>query len=108
MPRPGGEADKLGNHYEGIWTVDNLLDLLSDDAISLQPEPFDKSEGEGLEFIKTLADGTVEYHSAKRQKIGICWSLADLARTKPNGRSILGDLFAKLIANSHAHSLFVS
>ena len=25
MPRPGGEADKLGNRYEGLWTVDAAL-----------------------------------------------------------------------------------
>ena len=21
MPRPGGEADKLGNQFEAVWTV---------------------------------------------------------------------------------------
>jgi hypothetical protein len=25
MPRAGGESDKLGNRYEGIWTVGQLL-----------------------------------------------------------------------------------
>jgi hypothetical protein len=108
MPRARGEAAKLGDHYEGIWTVDNLLDLLSGEAISLQPEPFDATEAEGIEFIKSLADGKAEYHSAKRQKPGIAWSLADLTRPHPNGHSILGDLFSKLALHKQAVSVFVS
>src|SRR3712207_7201622 len=28
-PRPGGEADKLGNHYEGAWTVLHILEVLA-------------------------------------------------------------------------------
>ena len=54
MPRAGGEADKLGNYYEGVWTVDSLLDLLPGDALSLQAEPFDSASSEGIEFIKTV------------------------------------------------------
>ncbi len=27
MPRSGGEADKLGNHFEAVWTVNAVLDL---------------------------------------------------------------------------------
>src|SRR5260370_5862236 len=108
MPRAGGEAEKLGNYYESIWTVDSLLDLLSDDAVALQPELYDESEAEGIEFIKTLANGAIEHHSVKRQKVGIAWSLADLARTKPNGRSILADLFDKLASDPHSYAVFVS
>ena len=37
MPRAGGEADKLGNRYEAIWTVDRLLDLLAAKSGVLQP-----------------------------------------------------------------------
>ena len=36
MPRAGGEADKLGNRYEAIWTVDTLLDLL---AVEIRGNP---------------------------------------------------------------------
>ena len=32
MPRPGGEADKLGNRYEGLWVVDAALDLIDDEC----------------------------------------------------------------------------
>src|SRR4051794_28707067 len=103
MPRAGGEADKLGNYYESIWTVDSLLDLLSEDAISVQAEPFDKSDAEGIEFVKKLADGINEYHSVKRQTVGLSWSLATLARPKPSGRSVLSDLFAKLESDPRTH-----
>src|SRR6185312_8146420 len=102
MPRPGGEADKLGNFYEGIWTADSILDLLSGTALSLQVEPFSPSEALGIEFIKNLLTGAIEYHSAKRQKIGLAWSLADLTKRKLDGRSILGDLFSKLALNPAA------
>lgn len=108
MPRTGGEADKLGDFYEGIWTVDGVLDLLSGDAVSLQVEPFDKSEAEGIEFVKHLANGTIEYHSVKRQKIGLAWSLADLTKPNPGGRSVLVDLFSKLALNPSARCVFVS
>lgn len=108
MPRARGEAAKLGDYYEGIWTVDSLLDLLSEEAISLQPEPIDATDAEGIEFVKTLADGKIEYHSAKRQKVGTAWSLKNFAGTNPSGRSILGDLFAKLARHQQARSVFVS
>lgn len=104
----GGESAKLGDYYEGIWTVDSLLDLLSGEALSLQPEPLDRTEGEGIEFIKVFPEGEVEYHSAKRQKPGLAWSLADLARVNPNGRSVLGDLFLKLARGRPATAAFVS
>jgi hypothetical protein len=28
-PRPGGETDKFGNRYEGAWTVQHVLRVLS-------------------------------------------------------------------------------
>ncbi len=71
MPRSGGDAGKLGDFYEGIWTVDSVLDLFSGRALSLQVEPLDEAHAEGVEFIKNLPNGTVEYHSVKRQKIGL-------------------------------------
>jgi hypothetical protein len=108
MPRAGGESAKLGDDYERIWTVDSLLDLLSDDVISLEPEPVDPEESEGIEFVKRLSDGTLEYHSVKRQKVGSGWSLADLSRPNPSGRSILKDLFLKLTSDRLARCVFDS
>jgi hypothetical protein len=58
MPRSGGDSDKLGNRYEGWWTVHNLIDVLAGDAVALQPEAYEESIG--VEFIKTLQDGLCE------------------------------------------------
>ena len=58
MPRAGGEADKLGNRYEAIWTVDTLLDLLAGRVVSVIIESLDEYEARGAEFITTLSDGT--------------------------------------------------
>ena len=35
MPRRDGEADKLGNRYEGLWTVDAVLDVLDGEFVEL-------------------------------------------------------------------------
>ena len=93
MPRAGGESDKLGNRYEGVWTVDALLDVLNGEAMSVTVEPFPKSEALGIEFIKELPDGTREFHSAKRQKPGNVWSLADLTSSNGEARSIIGTCY---------------
>lgn len=95
MPRAGGEADKLGNRYEAIWTVDTLLDLLAGRVVSVIIESLDEDEARGAEFITTLPDGTKEFHSVKRQKSGSEWSPASLCMASETGRSILGDLFEK-------------
>jgi len=71
MPRPGGEADKLGNRYEGVWTVDSLLDVLA--AVIVEPLTEDHL---GVEFVKELHDGRREFHSAKRQTISAIWRLS--------------------------------
>lgn len=69
MARAGGEADKLGNRYEAVWTVDSLLDVLVGEAQAFTVEPL---SGElGIEFIKELNNGSREYHSAKRQTTSI-------------------------------------
>ena len=68
MPRAGGESDKLGNRYEGLWTVYNLLDVLAGDAVALEPEAYEESKG--IEFIKTKRDNSQEFHSVKRQRPG--------------------------------------
>jgi hypothetical protein len=107
MPRAGGESGKLGDRYEGIWTGDSLLDLITGTAVAVSVEPFGP-DAVGIEFWKTLSDGTVEYHSVKRQTTGTSWTLYDLVSKGKNGRSILGDLFEKTKANPRNLSLFVS
>lgn len=46
---PGGAADKLGNRYEGWWTLYRLADVLLGCASRLRLEP-PGSQGVGVEF----------------------------------------------------------
>lgn len=106
MPRSGGDSDKLGNRYEGWWTVHNLIDVLAGDAVALQPEAYEESIG--VEFIKTLQDGSEEFHSVKRQRAGAGWTLNALTGLDERGRSVLKDLFDKLDAGAPRAVVFVS
>lgn len=78
-PRPGGEADKLGNRYELAWAVRHALHCLTDDCRSLTLEDIDAEVGKGSEF--TFVDGaTVEVHQLKRQNGNSnSWSVKALA-----------------------------
>jgi hypothetical protein len=107
MPRPGGEADKLGNRYEGIWTVSQLLQLLTGDLQSITVEPLDPAATSGIEFVTYTPSGTTEYHSVKRQH-GREWSLAALCQVNRKGRCVLGDLFEKLAGDRSSRCCFVS
>lgn len=77
-PRPGGEADKIGNRYEGAWTVARMLDVLAGRGESVRVEPLGEL-GSGVEFIFRRSDGTVEAHQVKRQ-VGVAneWSYGQL------------------------------
>ena len=107
MPRPGGEADKLGNHFEAVWTVYVVLDVFDgiSSAITAEP-PGDVSLG--VEFYVEGADGSHQYHSVKRQKTGGDWSIADLCAHNATGRSVLGDLFDKSTLDGSVNTCFVS
>jgi len=65
-PRRGGEADKIGNRYEGAWTVARLLDVLAGHAEWVRVEPLGDL-GKGIEFVLARPDGTVQAHQVKRQ-----------------------------------------
>lgn len=108
MPRPGGEADKLGNRYEGIWTVSQLLELLTGRLTSITVEPIDPATAVGIEFVTRTPSGGAEFHSVKRQRARGEWSLAVLCQVDPTGRCILGDLFGKLATDPSARCRFVS
>ena len=108
MPRPGGEADKLGNHFEAVWTVNVVLDVFDgiSSAITVEP-PGDLSLG--VEFYVEGPGGSRQFHSVKRQKHGGDWSIADLCRAyTATGRSVLGDLFGKSTSDSSVNTCFVS
>lgn len=64
-PRPGGEADKFGNRYEGRWTVRYLLYVLLGRVDSVTVEEVGEI-GEGVEFTVRRGD-SVEVHQVKRQ-----------------------------------------
>jgi hypothetical protein len=79
-PRKGGEADKFGNRFEGVWTVRHLLYVLVGriDSVTVE-EPGEL--GEGVEFTVRRGN-TTEVHQAKRQ-LGSAnnWTLQSLQRT---------------------------
>ncbi|CAD6010299.1 hypothetical protein [Agreia sp. COWG] len=64
-PRSGGESDKFGNAYEGAWTVAQILQIVSGEALSITIEKAG-SAGEGAEFILETRDG-LQAHQVKRQ-----------------------------------------
>lgn len=74
MPLPGGAANKLGNRYEGYWTVHQFLRVLSGEAgeIRIEPPGLDK-----MEFWLSV-DDTREFHQAKRRHPKGAWTLARL------------------------------
>ncbi len=51
MPfEPGGIADKLGNRYEELWCIKQLLRLLDENYVSVQIEPLGENE-DGVDLI---------------------------------------------------------
>ena len=108
MPRSGGEANKIGNHYEAVWTVDKVIDVFKGTFKAITVEPFG-DVSLGVEFYLETNDNKRQFHSVKRQKTGRGWSIADLCREdKKTGRSILGDLFNKRHSYPDAETRFVS
>src|SRR4051794_20902968 len=63
-PRPGGEADKFGNRYEGRWTVGKLLEVLAGRAQSFVLEQRGEG-GAGVEFTVVRNHGGEEGHQLK-------------------------------------------
>jgi hypothetical protein len=79
-PRPGGEADKFGNRYEGAWTVARLLEVIGGQVNWVRVEPVGDL-GRGIEFVLERADGTVEVHQVKRQSADANeWNFGMLSR----------------------------
>lgn len=100
MPRTGGEADKLGNRYEALWTVDAVLDLLYGHFTQIVVERVG-DEAAGIEFVATTPSGEQEEHSVKRQQSEGNWTISRLAQSTPNGRSLLGDLLVRASAGAN-------
>jgi hypothetical protein len=72
---PGGPADKLGNRYEKLWAIAELLNMLMglSDAIRIEDPSVQKAE-----FVVSKK-GFREYHQTKRGNQSGKWSLAALA-----------------------------
>ncbi|WP_157979723.1 NACHT domain-containing protein [Kribbella monticola] len=78
-PRPGGESDKIGNRYEGAWTIWHLLQVLRGQGTSVTVEAIGDL-ADGAEFAyKRATDGTLEMHQLKRQnRTANSWSVKSL------------------------------
>ncbi|MEA5472506.1 hypothetical protein VB714_26800, partial [Spirulina sp. 06S082] len=75
MPLPGGAPDKIGNRYEGRWTIHCMLDVMEEKAnfIRLEEPGLD-----AFEFYLQRGD-RLEYHQVKRQESCLGhWTLNNL------------------------------
>lgn len=103
MPLPGGPADKFGNRYEGLWTVNSMIEIIAGRALSICIEPLG-SEGEGIEFWLQRRVDKREYHQVKRQHSEDGrWTLPIL-----NSKGVLAHFRKKLYADPAAACVFVS
>jgi hypothetical protein len=109
MPGPGGSADKFGNHYETLWSIDQLLRIVEGRALRLTLEPLEAEKSRGIEFVVGLEGAGEEYWSVKRQTAKASgWTLALLAERDDRGRSILSDLFAHVERADSNAAVFAS
>ena len=78
----GGRADKLGNEFERLWGVLQLLKMLHGEVTSVLPEGLGPDE-KGVDLWVREADGARVGHQCKREN-GACgrWSVADLSRER--------------------------
>lgn len=101
MPLPGGETDKIGNRYEGRWTVFCMIDVMDEKADSIRLE----TPGEDAFEFFVRRDGRLECHQVKRQKSGRGrWTLSALQDKQVQ---VLSD-FWKSLSNPDASCVFVS
>lgn len=109
MPASGGSADKLGNRYEALWAIDQLLRIVDGAATDFLLEPLNPDDSLGIEFRVSNTDRTVEYWSVKRQTTRAAgWTLSTLAAKDNRGRSILSDLLGHVQQNTAHRSVFAS
>jgi hypothetical protein len=101
MTLAGGTSDKLGNRYEGRWTVLCMVDVMDEkaDSIRLEPPGID-----GIEFFLRRKD-KLEYHQVKRQRSGRGrWTLNALEDKQVQ---VLSD-FWKSLSNPDVSCVFIS
>ena len=101
MPSAGGASDKFGNYYEGLWTVDCMLDILDEKADSICLEPFAEegfefwlhkleNDGEKWDGVKfdVNRNGIYEYHQVKTKSTAH-WTINSLETTQITGQTHL-------------------
>jgi hypothetical protein len=96
----GGIADKVGNEFEMLWTVVQVLRVLRGQAREIRIEPFNEAAN-GLEF--RVSTGAVdEWHQCKRQQTGGNWTI--------RGLSTLGVLqaFAGKLSQTNSECVLIS
>lgn len=109
MPAPGGSADKFGNRYETLWSIDQLLRIVEGRALRLTLEPLEAEKSRGIEFVVGLEGAAEEYWSVKRQTAKASgWTLALVAERDDRGRSVLSDLLAHVERADSNAAVFAS
>lgn len=96
MPRRGGEADKAGNIYEGLWMVDAVLDLFEGKYVTLEVERVG-DEAAGVEFVLVDRSSTEEFHTIKRQHSEGNWTVSRL-----HDEQVLDSLLSKALSGADA------
>lgn len=97
---PGGIADKVGNRFEALWLMYQLLKLIDGRAHRIEIELLG-DEGAGFEFV--VDDGQARtWHQCKRQT-SASWTIGRLASD-----GVLSHFGRKLAGNPTDHCLFVS
>ncbi len=100
MSLPGGSAEKLGNRYEGWWTVKQFVRILHGQAESIHIEDPGVEKAE----FTVVCSGRTELHQAKRSHSNGKWTLASLAEPRVG---VLQAIFSAL-SGSDSRFVFVS
>lgn len=101
MPLRGGASDKLGNRYEGRWTVFCMVDVMDEKADFIRLE---KPGEDAFEFFVSR-NSKLECHQVKRQKSGLGhWTLSALENKQIQ---VLTD-FWRSLSNPDTCCVFVS
>jgi hypothetical protein len=96
----GGIADKVGNRYESLWLVYQLLELFDGKALAFTNERFG-NENDGFEF-DVERTGYSEWFQSKRQT-SRSWTINELAQ-----QGVLVSFQAKLKSGAAKRCRFVS
>ena len=95
--RTGGEADQLGGHYEALWRLKLLMELIAGSAEVLEIESFDRSLRNGVDAEVQRREGerfVSEFHSVKRQTAADNWT--STALLSGGSDSVVGRLLEKI------------